>query len=344
MDSEIEITSEIAECVGLWLAEGDSKTLREITFTNNCFPLVKFFANKIEEIFVDSNLRPRIYVYSAKKVSIQIPMNYRINYYSDKRARYPYFLFRVSSVKVVRQWKNLIEVVKYNKKFYTSILRGFFAGEGNIKGGIHSVRAIRIAQGKPNKFIERILKYHGISYRFSYHERAYVITGKWNWDILANIKIADLHPLKKEKFWRLYNSYKEIHYPGNWLRNNILKLLEKPYSSLSLSKRFNRSQARIQDILIPLKKEGIVQSFNVRSKSYWIKSDQNKIIISKIKEKYLKSLKRKEKSTAELAKEIGVCWKAAYRRLTELQKLNLVIQNLTGTWKLLSSDKEVIIL
>ena len=31
---------EIAECVGLWLAEGDNKTTAEVTFTNNCFELI----------------------------------------------------------------------------------------------------------------------------------------------------------------------------------------------------------------------------------------------------------------------------------------------------------------
>ena len=34
---------EIAECVGLWLAEGDKKTSAEVTFTNNCMELIIFF-------------------------------------------------------------------------------------------------------------------------------------------------------------------------------------------------------------------------------------------------------------------------------------------------------------
>ena len=111
-----------------------------------------------------------------------------------------------------------------------------------------------------------------------------------------------------------------------------------------MSKIFKRSPARIYDILGLQKKEGILQIFRVKSKAYWIKSDQNKIIISKIKEKYLKSLKKKEKTTRELAKEIGVCWKSAYRRLTELQKLNLVDKDSKGLWKTVFQAKEVIVL
>ena len=40
MTSKKLCTSEIAECVGLWLAEGDNKTRMEITFTNNCLFLI----------------------------------------------------------------------------------------------------------------------------------------------------------------------------------------------------------------------------------------------------------------------------------------------------------------
>lgn len=344
MTREIEITPEIAECVGLWLAEGDNKSLYEVTFTNNCFHLVEFFASTINELFKSYEIKPRLYVYSSKKVCIKFPLAYKINYYEDKRARKPYFIYRISSVIVVKKWKSLVEEMKQNNTFYLSILRGFFAGEGNIKIGSHSNKTCRIAQGKPNKFIEKILHYLDITFKFSYNDRSYDITGKWNMDVIAEKKIADLHPLKKEKFWSMYNSYKELHYPDHWLKNNILNVLDEPYSSLKLASRFNRSQARIQDILIPLKKEGIIQRFGVRSKSYWIKTEKNKLIISKRKEKYLHSLKQNKKTTAEIAKDICVCWKAAYRRLLELQKLNLVKIDTNGYWKRIPTRKEVIII
>ena len=157
-------------------------------------------------------------------------------------------------------------------------------------------------------------------------------------------KIADLYPIKKEKFWRIYKSYKEIHYPDHYIRDKIVVFLDKPYASLELSKIFNRSPVRIYDLFGFLKKEGTLQIFRVRSKAYWIKSDQNKIIISQIKEKYLKSLKRKEKTAGKLAKEIGICWKSAYRRITELQKLNLLDKDSKGLWKTVFQVKKVIVL
>ena len=44
--------------------------------------------------------------------------------------------------------------------------------------------------------------------------------------------------LKKEKFWKLYNSYKEEHYPANYLIGEVFDSLEKPITSRELSKIF----------------------------------------------------------------------------------------------------------
>jgi len=344
MELNIKLTQEIAECVGLWLAEGDNKTRREITFTNNCIILVEFFAKTIQQIFKKYDLKPRVYIYSAKKVKINVNFDCKKKYYNDNRARKPYLIFRINSVDITRQWRLLVEKAINMEKIYDSILRGFFAGEGNLKEGSHSNKTIRIAQGKPNKLIEKILEYYDITYQYSDRGRAYNITGKWNWDKSTQIKIADLHPIKKKKFWRIYNDYKEIHYPNNHIRKNILPLLEKPYTSLGLSEIFKRSQARIYDILHILEKEAKIRKFYVGSKCYWIQNEQNKIVISKIKDKYLKLLKDNRKNTAELAKEIGVCWKTAYRRLSELQKLKLVDKDSIGNWVILYPKREVIVL
>jgi len=46
----------IAQCVGLWLAEGDRKSNHELTFTNNSKELIKFFHNAIMKISVVSGL------------------------------------------------------------------------------------------------------------------------------------------------------------------------------------------------------------------------------------------------------------------------------------------------
>ena len=60
---------QLAECAGLWLAEGDNKTNSEITFTNNCLELILFFRQVIEEIYKGSN-KPRLYIYSPNKRKI----------------------------------------------------------------------------------------------------------------------------------------------------------------------------------------------------------------------------------------------------------------------------------
>ncbi len=275
---------------------------------------------------------------------VTLDINCQINYYIDNRATKPYFIYRIASTKLVSLWKDLVNKVIDEKRFNKYILRGFFAGEGNLKDGSHSHRTIRLAQGKPNELIENILKFYGFKSSYNKNERSYIISGKWNWDILAKIKIADLHPIKKEKFWRMYKNYKEIHYPDHYLKENISIILKKSYTSSELSKKFKRSQARIYDILFFLKSEGKVKNFRVNSKCYWILTKQNKIIISKIKEKYILMLQISRKTTAEVAKDFNVCWKSAYRRLTELQKLNLVVKDSEGLWKVISTKKEVVVL
>ena len=119
----MKITPEIAECAGLWLAEDDNKTKGEITFTNNCYILVEFFAKTIQQLFKNSNFRPRIYVYSANNEKKQLSLNCKTNYYTDKRASKPYFIYRIGSVKLTFQWKDIVKKTKNNKKFYKYILR-----------------------------------------------------------------------------------------------------------------------------------------------------------------------------------------------------------------------------
>ncbi len=312
----------VAECVGLWLAEGDQKSRSEITFTNNCLELVDLFYKNLTYLFKNCG-NIRIYVYS--KEDQEINMNYKnctIKYYKDNRARKPYFIVRLTSVEKVKEWKKIIEKSLNDKRLCPFILRGFFAGEGSIKEGSHNSRGIRIAQGIQNDMLEKILTFFKIKYSFYSNERNYVIYGKKNWDIFANFKLADLHPDKKERFWRVYNDFKEEHYEKNYLVNNIYSLLESPYSTRQLAEKFNRSIARIQDVLINLKKQGKIKNFRVRNIDYWT-NDPNLTIISKLKKDYLLLLENPKK-TSELAEEFNVCHKSSYNRLKELERLNLI--------------------
>ena len=279
--------TEIAECCGLWLAEGSTTSSSEITFTNNCLELVDLFKKTINELFKDEKYNQRIYVYSKTGEKVDLPYkDCIIKYYIHKRATRPFFIFRIASVNLIKKWNNIVKEMLENKDSYPYILRGFFAGEGNVHTGKRSVRVLRISQGKPKEFIDNILKEFGIKFSFETGNRSYILSGKPNWDIFAKFKLADLHPNKREKFWRTYNDFKEEHYAKNHIIQNILPILDKPHTARQLSQIFKRSMARIQDVLMELKKQGKINDFRVGSLAYWTK-DKNLIIISKLKDKYL---------------------------------------------------------
>ncbi len=344
-NKKIKYNKELAECVGLWLAEGDNKSRHEITFSNNCWELVDLFHKTISKLFRKYNLKIRIYVYNSIKKQIKIPIkDVQINYYVDKRATKPYYIWRLASVDLVKKWKDIVEKSKNKKEMYAGVLRGFFAGEGNIKEGSHSNRTVRISQNNPNRFIEGVLDYYKVEYKFVKNERNYYITHKQNWNKLAKIRIADLHPTKKTRFLKVYNDFKEEHYKHNYLKKKIIESLVKPYTSKQLSTKFNRSQARIYDVLYILKKEWEISNFRVKSKDYWIRNDQKVIIVSKIKQKYLNLLKESNKTTEEISSKLKICWKSAFRRLKELEKLRLVKRGKNKIWEVIHVNKKVVVI
>lgn len=123
----------VAQCVGLWLAEGDSKTKLEITLTNNCPKIIVFFHNVIDSLVISRNL-PRVYVYSpSEDQKPRLPIDVEHKYYVDRRASQPYFIYRISDVQRVKEWKKTIKKFKRKTELYSFILQGFFAGEGNVK-------------------------------------------------------------------------------------------------------------------------------------------------------------------------------------------------------------------
>lgn len=337
------VNKRIAECVGLWLAEGDNKCNNEITFTNNDSSLIKFFHRNVKNLFSNYQFNIRLYVYTSNGKNVNSPIKVdKINFYTDNRSTKPYYIWRLASVSLNKEWKKIVEDYKSNSQYYADILRGFFAGEGNIKSSSHNSRTIRISQ-KESKFLEKLLNYFNIEFGYRKENRSYNITHKPNWDILAKIHIADLHPIKKEKFWKVYHEFKEEHYKNNFLKNSILKLLIRPYLPLELATNFNRSKARIQEILVDLKIEGKINNFRVRSKDYWIRNDQNIVIISKLKEKYLDFQTKSDKTTKEIANYFKVNYKSSFRRLKELEKLGLVRRNKDKTWKIIKPTKEVFV-
>lgn len=334
---------QIAECVGLWLAEGSTTSKSEITFTNNCLDLIDLFYNTINELFKAYSFNQRIYVYSKDGREVKLPYNNcAFKYYIHKRATKPYFIFRIASVELVRKWKIIVDKTLNNNSLVPFTLRGFFAGEGNVHEGKKSVRVLKISQKTRKDFIDNLLCYLGLIFSFEKGNRNYILSSKFNWDIFAKYKLADLHPNKKEKFWRLYNSYKEEHYKNNYLYLGIYKELKEPLTTKQLSEIFRRSFARIQDVLILLKKEEKISNFRVKSKDYWT-NNPNIILISNIKKNYLDLLDQ-PKLTSEIAKEFKVEWKSSFRRLSELKKLGLVKIGEDNKWKKELTKKKVIVI
>jgi len=338
------ITKEIAICAGLWVAEGDKVCNNEINFCNNCFELIELFDKTIRDLFSAYSFNVRIYVYTPNGENVSVPIpNCKINRYIHLGATKPYYIWRLAKVPLNQEWKSMVKAIQQNPAWYADFLTGFFAGEGNIKTGIHSCRTLRIAQKEELKIVSAMLNHLGITYSFRKKERNYYISHKDNWDIFAKFGLAFLHPLKRRKFLDAYASFKEDHYRANYIKNIILKLLIRPCTSNQLANKFNRTQARIQDILIELKKKKQVINFRVKSVDYWILTNQNRLIISKIKQKYLKKLNT-IRSTKELANAFGVCWKSAFRRLKELEKLGLVIQDKNKQWSVCPHKEKVIVL
>tara|TARA_Y100000310_G_scaffold340839_1_gene437982 strand:- start:217 stop:1236 length:1020 start_codon:yes stop_codon:yes gene_type:complete len=334
----------LAECVGLWLAEGDNKSRYEITFTNNCYELIEHFHNNLNTLFKNKKHNKRVYIYSRdnEKVKINLEID-KIKRYCDKRANKPYFIWRLASVNLMKDWRKIVKDTTNKEDLYEDILRGFFAGEGNIKYDAKSCsRTVRIAQGKRNQLIEDIMIYLNIPFKYLPQERSYGIWGRHNWNKLEKIKIAELHPEKKEKFNRVFKGFKETHYSANYLKTKTAKLLKnKYYTTKELAKIFKRSPARLCEVLIDLKKEGKIKNYRSGSKSYWTKS--NFIIISPLKKRYINLIKKGLKRTNEFSKILRVGYKASHKRLKELEKLELIKRNKDKTWELINSHKRTIV-
>lgn len=317
---------ELAECLGLWFAEGDSVTKGEINFCNSELYLVEYFDTILRRFIGDCQVNFRVYCYSKKGGNFKVPFkDAQLNFYSDKLARRPYYIWRVASVKLTTIWRYLFEEVILDEKYYADFLRGFFAGEGSVKLGSHTSRKLTIAQKSRLSFLEYMFDYLGLTYRFWPNQRCYEFTGKKNWNIFYQYGLANLHPLKKQKFEDYYGSYKQEHYSKGVLKKAILKELLSPKTRNELASLFNRSPARIYDVLEELKLESKAVVCHWNNTSYWVVWHFDKIIISRNAGNILLVLK-KPLRMHEIAKDLQISYNSARKYLYKLQKLNLVIK------------------
>lgn len=340
----MRIENSIAQCVGLWLAEGDSSSTSEITFTNNQYHLIKFFNATLSQALIFEN-KPRIYVYSpSNESSPEILLSKKIvhRFYIDKRANRPYFIYRVSGRELVKKWLKLVKKVLAKTEFYGNVLQGFFAGEGNIKYIEKSKsRVVRISQGKRNALVEKLLRHFKIKYSYAESERSYVISGKDNLDRAIGLKISCLHPEKQKKLAHMMSTYKQSHYLKGRLKKMLFEMIKKrPYTSHELSKLFERGRSRITMVLMDLKRDGKIRDHRVGSLNYWT-GNKDVIIISNRKKSILDSLDRPRR-LFQISKVMKVDDKSSLRRLKELEKLNLVERN-RYFWYRKPTKKEVIV-
>ncbi|MBT4835630.1 hypothetical protein HON86_03375 [Candidatus Woesearchaeota archaeon] len=320
------MNKQISECVGLWLAEGDNKTISEITFTNNCIELILFFHETINSIYTGDN-KPRIYVYSPSKRKLFNKIgNIKIRYYQDIRAKKTYYIYRLADVNFVKEWKSIVNKTLKEKINYSRILRGFFAGEGNIKHNPknNNSRSIRISQSKRYIILENILNHFNIEHTFESQDRNYWIYG-CQLEKTNKLNIAELHPEKQFKFARMINSLKEPHYSKGFLKKNIEKTLIKPTRTLELSKKFNRSPARILDVLRELKTEKKISYMKIKNKTVWAKKKIITEILLNDKKVILTSLD-KFKKICDLSRDTNIPRKTIRKKLRLLKKEELVKQ------------------
>jgi hypothetical protein len=338
----MKFEEQIAQCTGLWLAEGDSVSKSEITLTNNNPELILLFHKTLTKLFNPKN-PPRVYVYSPSvKMKPTLPLDIIHKHYVDGRANKSYYIYRVADVNIVNQWQSMTLNITQNVHFFKNILQGFFAGEGNIKFIKKSKsRIIRISQGQINPLLEKILNYFQIDFIYSPKERAYIISKRENLERLVKIDIGILHKIKNKKLIEMIETYKQYHYPKNHLKKELLKILNKPFTSKQLSHLFKRSQSRITRVLVSLNKENKIKKFRINSVTYWVNINQNIIIISKRKQQILQLLNKSQK-TSDISKILKITWKSTFKRLKELERLNLV-KNSNNLWYKVKTNKEVIV-
>jgi predicted Rossmann fold nucleotide-binding protein DprA/Smf involved in DNA uptake len=186
------------------------------------------------------------------------------------------------------------------------------------------------------------LDYFDVDYRFSERGRAYVSTRRKNIERLAEVGVAELHPQKKKALDRLLDRFQETHYPQGWLKEAVYSHLVEPYNTRTLAATFDRSSARLCDVLMELKKEGKIMNYKAGRTTYWIRNDQDTIIISNVKQQYL-DLLREPKKMGAIAVHFSVRKSSAYNNLKRLQELGLVEKH-GHEWKTAETEKEVVAL
>ena len=304
--------------------------------------MIRLFHSAFLDALTIAN-EPRIYAYLPPgQTYFRKPISgLKYRTYTHNLANRPFFIYRISGVKLVKDWKQLVKRVTRDKRNYPHILQGFFAGEGNVKY-IQSAksRTIRIFQKRPILLIEKILDYSGVTFKYSADEGAYNITGRENLERLWSMQLTVLYPSKNKKFEQMLKTYQQYHYKRGILSQLIRRNLSSPTTSKDLSIKFQRSQSRISHALIQLERKKRAQKFKVRSTYYWFRTGDDTVFISLQKDRILKLLGRPRR-VFEVATALQKTWKSVSRRLNELEQLGLARKTKFG-WSKVRSGRRVI--
>lgn len=154
---------------------------------------------------------------------------------------------------------------------------------------------------------------------------------------MNKLEIASLHPEKRIKFNSVYSEFKEYHYSSGELKRGLLNKLDSPKTTYELSIEFERSQARICDVLMELKKENKINDFRVYSKNFWIQNNRNIVVISKTKKKYLELMDEGLRKTYQFSNALKVNPKSSLKRLNELRELRLIKRDKHKNWSIIEN-------
>ena len=142
--------------------------------------------------------------------------------------------------------------------------------------------------------VELILKYVGVTFGYETSERSYYISGRENLEKLHSIGISELHSTNHAKFVAMLDSYKQYHYKRNPLSPVVLNALSSPMTTQDVANYIGRSRARASRLLTELRRQNEIEMYKVRSTYYWIRSDEEIIVISSQKSKILDALRLRD--------------------------------------------------
>jgi transposase len=122
------------------------------------------------------------------------------------------------------------------------------------------------------------------------------------------------------------------------LKKNVSEKLTEPYQTKEYAELFDRSQARACDVLMELKKDGKATNYTAGGQTYWIRDDQNVVIISKVKSNYLDLLENQYLKVGQISDHFSVVKSSAYKNLHSLQELGL-IKKKDNEWTITETEK-----